>query len=199
MISQALITKQQGAVLVFSMVFLLLITLLGVNMVQQNRLQFMMAANSQMQTTSFVDMEDVMELGEYFIASNRYTTWPLPKPIPNPVGTTFTCNKTASGKFDQLKPRLLTDTELGLSADIIARSNPIVEILSTACMVVGDVEIPCTPDATTTSGWADSETQCYQSDQAQCITEIYTMQTTLTDASGSQRKVQSRYAVRCDM
>jgi len=60
------------------------------------------------------------------------------------------------------------------------------------------VEIECIPDSGTASGWADTNTQCYQSDQSQCMTEIYTLQTTLTDASGSQRKLRTRYAVRCD-
>jgi len=208
--------KQGGVVLVFSLLILLLITLVGVNMVQQNRLQFMMAANSQMQTTSFIDTEDVLELAEYFIARQRYIAQPVPPatektklPPPLGKGTVYACNKTASGKFDQIKPHRLNGDELqatgawagvglGLSDDIIARSNPVVEVTQTACMNIGNTEILCTPDSNTVSGWDAAEMQCYQSDQAQCLTEIYTLNIELTDPSGSQHVVQSRFAVRCD-
>jgi len=191
--------KQRGIVLVFSLVILLLITLLGINMVQQNRLQFMMVANSQEQTSSFVDTEGVLALAEAYIGDTRYATWPLPSPIPDPVGTTYTCNKAAgTSNFDQLKPRMLTSTNLGLSAAIIASSNPSVEITRTSCMTIGNVEIECTPDTTQANGWAATEMQCYQTDPAQCSTEIYTLKTILLDSSGSQHVMQSRYAVRCD-
>jgi len=208
--------KQHGVVLVFSLLILLLITLVGVNMVQQNRLQFMMAANSQMQTTSFIDTEDVLELAEYFIARQRYKVWPFPKPIPNPVGATYACNKTASGKFDQIKPHILSADELkatgvlwgagkglGLSTDIIARSHPVVEITQTACLDFLSEERECETDPPYSKGdspsaWDTNEQYCNNGNQAQCPTEIYTLNIQLTDPSGSQHVVQSRFAVRCD-
>ena len=108
-------------------------------------------------------------------------------------------NKAAgTSNFDQLKPRMLTSTNLGLSAAIIASSNPSVEITRTSCMTIGNVEIECTPDTTQANGWAATEMQCYQTDPAQCSTEIYTLKTILLDSSGSQHVMQSRYAVRCD-
>lgn len=62
--------RQQGAVLIFSLVMLLLLTLLSVNMIQQNRLQFMMAANAQQQTETFSDAEDLLVLEE-----NQIDAW----------------------------------------------------------------------------------------------------------------------------
>jgi len=73
-------SQQSGVVLVFSLLILLLVTLLGVNMVQQNRVQFLMAANAQQQSTIFSSAEDVLTLAETYINSMRYEVWPLHAP-----------------------------------------------------------------------------------------------------------------------
>ncbi len=189
--------KQRGVVLIFSLVMLLLITLVGVNMIQQNRLQFMMAANAQEQTTIFASAEDVLDLAENYIGGQRYTAWPLPNPIPSPVGTTYTCNKTGT-KFVQMTPGDISGS-LGLSAATIA-SGLTASITQTACMSIAGVESVCTPDPSESSGWSASELQCNQSDPAQCSTEVYTIRITAPNpTTGSQRIVESKYAVRCDM
>lgn len=59
--------RQQGVVLVFSLVSLLVLTLLGVNMIQQNRLEFMMAGNAQTQTEAFATGEDILRLSENYV------------------------------------------------------------------------------------------------------------------------------------
>jgi len=193
--------KQRGVVLIFSLVMLLLITLVGVNMIQQNRLQFMMAANAQEQTTIFASAEDVLDLAENYIGGQRYTAWPLPNPIPSPVGTTYTCNKSTPpvpGKFTQLIPGDITGS-LDLSAATIA-SGLTASITQTACMSIAGVESVCTPDPSESSGWSASELQCNQSDPAKCSTEVYTIRITAPNpTTGSQRIVESKYAVRCDM
>jgi len=190
---------QRGAVLIFSLVMLLLITLVGVNMIQQNRLQFMMAANMQGQTSLFASAENILELAENYIGKKRYLNWPLPNPIPSPVGNTFTCIKTGT-KFVQLLPEDITGkSSLGLSSDT-KNSGVTVAITETACMSIAGVESVCTPDASGPNGWSANETQCNQSDPAQCPTEIYTIRVAVPDSStGGQRIVESRYAVRCDM
>ncbi|TAL51031.1 MAG: hypothetical protein EPN89_04145 [Methylovulum sp.] len=60
-------SRQQGVVLVFSLVSLLVLTLLGVNMIQQNRLEFMMAGNAQTQTEAFATGEDILRLSENYV------------------------------------------------------------------------------------------------------------------------------------
>lgn len=88
--------RQQGAVLVFSLVSLLLLTLLSVNMIQQNRLQFMMAANAQQQTETFAAAEDLLALTE-----TQVDTWHAtysqecrqsPKGLPTQQGATICRN-----------------------------------------------------------------------------------------------------------
>jgi Tfp pilus assembly protein PilX len=187
-------SKQQGAVLVFSLVMLLLMTLVGVNMIQQNRLQFMMATNTQDQNTRFAISEDILEIAENYIGKQRYKTWPLPKPIPNPVGNTFECEKTNS-KFVQLTPRNLTaDLDLANTSSVVK-----AEITQTACLSVAGVESVCMPDPNNPSQWDSNEAQCNQSDQAQCATEIYSVRITISNPdTGAERIIESRYAVRCD-
>ncbi len=187
-------SRQRGAVLVFSLVMLLLMTLVGVNMIQQNRLQFMMAANTQDQNTRFAVNEDILELAENYIGEQRYKSWPLPNPIPDPVGNTFECNKTNT-KFVQLTPRNFT-ASLGLTN---TSSNIKAEITQTACLSVAGIETVCTPDPNDPNKWASSETQCNQSDQAQCATEVYSIRITVSNPdTGAERIIESRYAVRCD-
>ncbi len=189
--------KQRGVVLIFSLVMLLLITLVGVNMIQQNRLQFMMAANSQDQSTRFATAEDVLELAENYIAGQRYTTWPLPNPIPTPVGNTYTCNKSGT-KFTQLIPGDIS-ASLGLST-ATKNSGVSASITQTACMSIAGVESVCQPDSSQPNGWSSSELQCNQSDQSKCSTEVYTIRVTAPNsATGGQRIVESKYAIRCDM
>jgi len=90
--------QQTGVVLVFSLLILLLVTLLGVNMVQQNRVQFLMAANAQQSSTSFAEAEDVLRLAEEYINNTRYEVWPLhatytitdfPTPFVSKIGATL--------------------------------------------------------------------------------------------------------------
>lgn len=51
----------------FSLVTLLLLTLLSANMIQQNRLEFMMASNAQTQTETFSVAEDILKVTENYV------------------------------------------------------------------------------------------------------------------------------------
>lgn len=61
------LSRQRGVVLIFTLVILLLLTLLSVNMIQQNRLEFMMAGNVQTQTQTFSSAESLLKIAENFI------------------------------------------------------------------------------------------------------------------------------------
>jgi Tfp pilus assembly protein PilX len=180
------IKSETGAVLVLSLVILLLVTLVGANMVQQNRLQFMMAINSQMQSNEFANAENMLRLTEKYIRDKRYVDI-----------DTYECKKTAGSppKFDQLKPQKEIRIA-GLSEAISAKTN--VSITKTSCMT-HHIEIECMPDEINPSTWAEDETQCNQSDQSQCATEIYAIEIAVTDETGTNRVIESNYAVRCDV
>jgi len=209
------LNTQTGVVLVFSLVILVLTTLVGVNMVQQNRLQFMMAVNSQMQANNFANVEDILRITEDYIASQRYTVWPhiaYVSPVtesdpPDFPDSRYTCSKdtTASPEtFNQMKPTPHADgtltASLGLATGIAAQTT--VEIVKTACMTffLFEKEEECVTD---TSGWVvptGEESYCNQSDQQKCSTEIYTVKVSITDPdNGGKQIIESRFAIRCDI
>ncbi len=181
--------RQHGAVLIFSLVMLLLITLVGVNMIQQNRLQFMMAANMQGQTTLFASAENILELAESYIEKQRY------------YDGTSTC-KTFDAKFVQLVPEDITaKTELNLSADTIA-SGVEVKIAQTACIPTAGEnsgeEVVCPVPSGSNGGWSADDKPCNQSIFTACTTEIYTIRVTAPNSTtGGQRIVESKYAISC--
>lgn len=176
---------EKGAVLVFSLVILLLVTLVGVNMVQQNRLQFMMAVNSQMQTNEFANAENLLRLTEKYIRDKRYIDLAI-----------YECKKTADlpPKFDQLRPQ--NNINIPEISDAIS-DKATIAITKTSCMT-HHIEIECIPDEVNSNSWSMDETQCNQSDQSQCATEIYAIEIAITDEAGTNRVLESNYAIRCD-
>lgn len=189
--------KQTGAVLVFSLLILLVVTLLGVNMVQKNRTQFLMVANAQQQSDAFASAEDVLLLVETYIDTQRYTTFPIVNPNDPYPNAGYTCNKTADDppKLNQLKPADITN-QLGLANAFVA-SGVVVTITKTSCLTAG-IEVECQLNEAGTA-WKDDEINCNQITPTFCPTEIYDINVTVTNAEGSRREIESKYAVRCDV
>ncbi len=248
--------QQAGVVLVFSLLILLLVTLLGVNMVQQNRVQFLMAANAQQQSTTFSDAEDVLRLAEAYIDQTRYEVWPLttytlanfPTPFVTKIGNTlytlpdvftysatnlpsiqdiiddiaglankpiggvitstavnypdpkYACKKTGTpARFDQLKalPAAPLDITNKLSLSVAMQPVTTVQITATSCLRTpkqGGKEVPCSFDGV---GYCNAVAK--SEFPIACPTEIYTLQVTVIDASGSKREIEAKYGVRCDL
>lgn len=66
------ILKQRGAALAFSLVMLMLLTLVSVSMIQQNKSQITMTSNSSQQTTSFSSVETALANALNIINQKRY-------------------------------------------------------------------------------------------------------------------------------
>lgn len=64
-------SNQRGAVLIFSMVMLLLLTLVSVSMIQQNRQELAMTGNAMDQTKSLASAETELKLAEQYISAQR--------------------------------------------------------------------------------------------------------------------------------
>lgn len=64
-------TKQTGVAMIFSLIMLLLITLVGVSAVQQNKMQFLMAGNSRAQTEALTNAENILKLAELKVKTDR--------------------------------------------------------------------------------------------------------------------------------
>ena len=77
---------QRGAVLVFSLLLLLLLTLATTRMISQNQLQFHIAMNQRLQAQELANAENTLILAKQAIDSNYLTqcaNTQLSAPIPN--------------------------------------------------------------------------------------------------------------------
>ncbi len=68
--------KQRGAVLAFSLIMLLLLTLVSVSMIQQNKSQIAMTSNSIQQTSAFSTVQSALVNAQSIINQRRYKTIP---------------------------------------------------------------------------------------------------------------------------
>lgn len=66
--------KQRGAVLAFSLIMLLLLTLVSVSMIQQNKSQIAMTSNSIQQTSAFSTVQSALINAQTIINQRRYNT-----------------------------------------------------------------------------------------------------------------------------
>lgn len=184
-----LLSKQQGAVLAFSLVMLLLLTLLGVSMIQQNRQQLIMSGNTRQQNQVFADAETALFFAaEKYIRDKRYMT-----------AAAFICKKdrTASPFSDPAVTDLnnstvdvTTDVQNNISLNTM--SNLKYEITERYCFTGAGSVLRCN------SLNDEDYLGCEQWINDLCSAEIYTMVTTATDTSGTKRQIESKYAVNCE-
>jgi Tfp pilus assembly protein PilX len=128
--------SQQGAVLAFSLLMLLLLTLAGTRMIQQNKQQLEMAGNARLLTQEFANAEGLLAN-----AKTTINTWPQHV---DPAGTAVNKGShqcvTTSGTFLQNIGSAGSITGSGLPA-----STDKVTILEASCMQTkGGIITPCT-------------------------------------------------------
>lgn len=165
------LVKQRGAVLAFTLVMLLLLTLVGVSMIQQNKQQLMMAGNTQQQNQALANVDKVLSFAESYIDSQRVVAPTL-------------CSKLQMTAFDNPTPLPLNIP------------NVTSKVTETYCFTPGGEVLRCihgtdSPDSPGCDAWDNNRT-------TNCTGEIYTIETTAIDtSSGTQRKIESKYAVDC--
>lgn len=177
--------KQRGAVLAFSLVMLLLLTLVGVSMIQQNKQQFGMANNTLQQTQALATVEAELLRAETIIDGMRYD---------------LTGGKTKANHQCKALPQLDEETVI----------TPAATVKEVYCLVwTGGAEQRCLYN----NGVRDLDNPqppnnaCIRLNQAgsgngdindRCPIEIYTLHTTFSDGNtGAQRTIESKYAVDC--
>jgi len=194
------LASQKGAVLVFSLLILLVITIVGVGMVQQNRTQFMMAENTQMQTMGFSEAENILRSAENYIASQRYVTWPLPDPIPEECASqpcaAYAC-QTPGGIFQQLLPGDLSGGAVLANKYLPSDLGSRVEITRTVCLSYPPLGQQ-TEDCSNPSLFSCAHDETDDPGGNLCHTELYSITATVIDEANNRRVVESSYAVRCD-
>jgi Tfp pilus assembly protein PilX len=82
--------RQHGAVLIFSLIMLLLLTLTSVAIIQQNNQELAMTGNVLDQTKSFASAETELGLAENYINTQRLNAANL---------VDMTCNRSAASQF----------------------------------------------------------------------------------------------------
>lgn len=179
-----MLRRQKGIILVFSLVFLLLILLLSVSLVQQNRMQFLMVSNTQGQTDQIAAIENTLRATEKYIDSKRYEKGSYPNEA---AGDKFIC-QTPGGFYSQLPPGELSGSDLNINL----LNGSTVAITKAACITgVQLTENDCA---------LPNNTYCNQPVAVTgnpCDVEIYTIAITMIDSTNNERSVVSRYAVSC--
>lgn len=211
-------TKQQGIALIMILVFLVLMTLISATTIQQNSLQFAMVGNMQEQNQSYTQAENILKQVEQNIEQARWSDarWADPEN----VATNTQCKETAagSGVYALITPG--TNFDMGISGNTaIVQSwwclnNPDIALPDIDQDGDGVVDInfgrtaTCTIDDVAAGGCPTIPTIGYAPfpDPAPvagfitgCGTELYTIRVTFLqqNASGAERVVESKYAVRC--
>lgn len=163
---------QHGAVLIFSLVMLLLLTLVSVSMIQQNKQELAMTGNALDQTRSLARAETDLTNAQYTIDTTRLN------PNSTPPYTDLKCNSDP-------------DKQINENQVIVNSSSGKATVTGVYCLT-DTTETQCTY----TGGVRDNTKacDCFQA------TEIYTIKwESAASASnyGAQRTVESKYAVNC--
>lgn len=182
----ALLTSktQNGAALIFSLLMLMLLTLTTVSMIQQNKNQLAITTNMGIQTQAFAQAETALSLFQTEIERTRQPN----KDNPNtPVEDRYDCSST-DHFFD------------GDTISLTNMPTATATITGVSC-IVNSLEYRCTGGAyTPLSNSTAAATACQKLTNAQCPTEMYTLDVTFTDSdSSAKRTVRSKYSVGCSV
>ncbi len=211
---------QQGVALIMVMVFLLLMTLISATAIQQNTLQFAMIGNTQEQSQAFSSAENILNAVEPAIDTNRWSVIRTGN-IAGAGNDNWKC-QNAMGSYSLIAPGTTfnlgsytavvqswwcennPDTTLDAIGAIDQNGDGIIDAVDAgygrpASCVMNEV-CPIIP----TNGFAP-----YKAGVANkgidfsaigCGTELYTIRVTVAqqNASGAERVVESKYAVRCE-
>lgn len=166
------VSHQRGAVLVFSLIMLSLLTLVSVGMIQQNKQELAMTGNTLEQTKSLARAETDLASAQILIDHTRLN------PDSTPPYSDLTCNSSAASQVDE-------------NQVIVDSANGKATVTGVYCLT-DTLESQCTY----TNGVRDAIAACL------CYkgTETYTIKwESAANASsyGAQRTVESKYAVNC--
>lgn len=163
------VPRQRGAVLVFSLIMLTLLTLVSVSMIQHNKQELAMTGNTLEQTKSLARAETELTQAEQVIDTTRL----------DPADP-------ANRKCNILDANQINENQV-----ILTTATGEATVTAVYCLTASKIQTQCT----FTSGVRDDIAACTCNDG----TEIYTVKWVSTADSnyGSQRTVESNYAVDC--
>ena len=181
--------RQHGAVLAFSLVMLVLLTLVTVSMIQRNKLQVAVANNAKMQTQTFSAVENALALAQNALEAQRYAD-----------KTKNRCNSgTGANRIDE--------------QEVLNTGMPTITARVVAVYCINGYGSPLAKEirCTYTNGNRDGVLACdllnnagtYQSatgpiSDTACRVEEYTLNLEMIDSiSGAKRTIQSKFMVNC--
>lgn len=169
--NQLFAVKQRGAVLIFSLVMLLLLTLVSVTMIQQNKEELTMTGNALEQTKTLTRAETDLAQAQWFIDTTRLN------PNAVPAYSDLKCNSNSANQVNENQVLYTSSTGKATVTAVYCYTNT--------------AETQCT----FTNGVRDNITACTCASN----TEVYIIKWESTAAAsfGSQRTVESKYAVNC--
>jgi type IV pilus assembly protein PilX len=166
--------RQQGAALFMSLIFLLILTILGVFGMGTSRLENLMAGNYQFQTASLSDAEVVIS------AAREYLT--TTSPVPNPATAGNCLNLPLNDTVDNVPQ--LPKTWTGADTCTYTPASGDAADYRYAIEYLGDGVYP--PDLTCSSGMGTGAA-------APCPIKVYRITATNDGQRGAKRTVQTYY------
>lgn len=123
---QSAIKKQQGAVLAFCLVMLLLLTLAGTRMIQQNKQQLEMANSARLLTQEFANAEGVLKAAETILENHPAHQDPTEPPVPGMYDENHQCTPIENTFKQQI---LVAGTELEneVNSGVLVKHSEIIE------------------------------------------------------------------------
>jgi len=192
--------KQQGVVLIITLVMLLLVTVIGISAIQQNKLQFSMTGNTQQQGQSLAFAENALLVAEGVIDRTR---WTIERYDCNPTSP-ITCDAGGDGKFGNDFNNKHTEGDNGPWKCVTSGGLPDMINVGTE---LKDGTTTITNITSRIQGWwcKNTEQSCTTSSCPSatpadfCGTEVYTIRTVFIDNNtGALRILESKYAVHCE-
>jgi Tfp pilus assembly protein PilX len=200
------LAKQKGIVLIFTMLMLMLLTLVTVSMIQQNRQGLAIMSNEQRHIQAFADVEAALQAAEKKIEQLRYTNIDLNM-----------CNATI-GESD---PNQLDENDVIIE---VPETKAMATITGVYCLA-GGVESKCEyadggarrtnavacdmlyntgrpfdpPEIPSIPGLRKQLTLTNPVSRSGCPVEVYAITTKIEDDTGTrgQSIIESKYAVNC--
>lgn len=178
MVQKGRFTQQRGAVLAFSLIMLMLFSLVGATVMTQNKVQLSMTSNARQQSQSLATIESALGKAQNLVDGLRYRNQSLAQ-----------CNST--NQIDENRTLNLGDSSQ--TAKIAA-----VYCLSNYIAGVGGNEQRCTY----TAGVRDDISACSMLSNAGslagCDIEVYTINLNVLDnTTGAKRVIEAKYEVDC--
>lgn len=137
--------SQCGAVLAFSLVMLLLLTLAATRMIQQNKQQLEMANNARLLTQEFANSEGVLADAQNFINTRPAHIDPSATPLP-PSEPNHQCIPTNTYKQQILPAGVINSSAKILSVSCLS------SVGTTKCTDYVGTKLTCYPSSAGTSG-----------------------------------------------